>query len=238
MKSAHRNLIIAIDGPAGAGKSTVARRLARRLGYLFINTGAMYRAVAWKVLTGGISLDDLDQIGRIAEESRIELSGDVDSMRVSINGCDVTNQITAPEVSQAASRISALPVVRRALVARQQEMGRGGGVVIEGRDIGTQVFPQAGVKIYLDASPEERSRRRFTENNERGLPTTTLEELQAEIEERDHRDQTRSDSPLVRAADATYINSSTMTIDEVIERIVSLVEREKAKHSKKEVAQG
>jgi cytidylate kinase len=231
MKAANQNLIIAIDGPAGAGKSTVARQLARRLGYLFINTGAMYRAVAWKVLSNGIPLADVERIGRVAEESQIELSGDVDTMQVSIDGDNVTEQIRTPEVSQAASQISALPAVRRALVARQQEMGRAGSVVIEGRDIGTQVFPKAAVKIYLDASPEERSQRRFAEIEERGPETTTLSRLRAEIEERDARDRTRSDSPLVQAEDATYIDSSRLTIDEVVERIVGLVERENAKHA-------
>src|SRR5215813_11990815 len=156
---AERGLIIAIDGPAGAGKSSVARAVARRLGYLFINTGAMYRAVAWKALQEGVSLDDAGAVGRLARDSLIELTGDVDSMRVLIDGRDITGEIATPRVGQAASIVSTISGVRRALVARQQQMGRAGGVVMEGRDIGTQVFPDAEVKIYLDASPAPRPKK-------------------------------------------------------------------------------
>jgi cytidylate kinase len=215
-------LIIAIDGPAGAGKSTVARAVARRLGYLFINTGAMYRAVAWKALQQGVSLEDTDRIGQLAGESLIELAGDVDSMRVLIDGRDITDEIATPQISQAASVVSAIPTVRRALVARQQEMGRAGGVVMEGRDIGTQVFPNAEVKIYLDASADARAQRRFDEDLARGVAVTSFDQMKSEIEERDHRDQTRADSPLTQAEDAVHIDSSAMTIDEVVERILEI----------------
>jgi cytidylate kinase len=216
-------LIIAIDGPAGAGKSTVARAVARRLGYLFINTGAMYRAVAWKALRQGVSLDDATRIGQLAGESLIELAGDVDSMRVLIDGRDITDEVATPQISQAASVVSAIPTVRRALVARQQQMGRAGGVVIEGRDIGTQVFPNAEVKIYLDASAEARAQRRFDEDSARGVAVASFDQMKSEIEERDLRDKTRADSPLTQAEDAVYIDSSAMAIEEVVERILEIV---------------
>ncbi|MGH9753557.1 MAG: (d)CMP kinase [Blastocatellia bacterium] len=215
-------MIIAIDGPAGAGKSTVARTVARRLGYFFINTGAMYRAVAWKALREGIPLDDAGAVGWIASESLIVLTGDVDSMRVLIDGRDITDEIATPQVGQAASMVSTISAVRRALVARQQQMGRAGGVVMEGRDIGTQVFPNAEVKIYLDASPEARAQRRYDEDLARGVAVASPEEMKEEIERRDHRDKTRADSPLTQAEDAVYIDSSAMTIEEVVERILEI----------------
>src|SRR5215831_9295986 len=222
---AERGLIIAIDGPAGAGKSTAARAVARRLGYLFINTGAMYRAVAWKALREDVSLDDAGAVGRLARESLIELAGDVDSMRVLIDGRDITDEIVTPQVGQAASIVSTISAVRRALVARQQQMGRAGGVVMEGRDIGTQVFPDAEVKIYLDASSEARAERRHTEDLAKGIHSGSLHATQAELEERDLRDKTRADSPLVQAEDAIYIDSSGLTVEEVVEKIMIIAGR-------------
>ncbi|MGH9851855.1 MAG: (d)CMP kinase [Blastocatellia bacterium] len=222
---AARELIIAIDGPAGAGKSTVARAVARRLGYLFINTGAMYRAVAWKALREGVPLDDDDAVGRIARESSIELTGDVDSMRVLIDGRDITGETATPRVGQAASIVSTVSAVRCALVARQQRMGCEGGVVMEGRDIGTQVFPNAEIKIYLDASSDARAQRRYNEDLARGVALASPEEMKEEIERRDHRDKTRADSPLTQAEDAVYIDSSAMTVDEVVDRILEIVRR-------------
>jgi cytidylate kinase len=229
---AERGLIIAIDGPAGAGKSTVARAVARRFGYLFINTGAMYRAVAWKALREGIPLDDAGAVGRLAGASLIELTGEVDSMRVMIDGRDITDEIATPQVGHAASIVSTISAVRRALVARQQQMGRAGGVVIEGRDIGTQVFPNAEVKIYLDASPEARAQRRYDEDLARGVAVASLEEMKEEIERRDHRDKTRADSPLTQTEDAVYIDSSAMTVDEVVARILEIARRSEDRGSK------
>jgi cytidylate kinase len=220
-----RGLIIAIDGPAGAGKSTVARAVARRLGYLFINTGAMYRAVAWKALREGIPLDDAGAVGELAGESLIELTGGVDSMRVLIDCRDVTGEIATPQVGAAASIVSTISAVRRALVAIQQRIGRAGGVVMEGRDIGTRVFPDAEVKIYLDASPEARAQRRYDEDLARGVAVASLEEMTEQIERRDHSDKTRADSPLTQAEDAVYIDSSSMTVDEVVDRIVEIAIR-------------
>lgn len=197
--------------------------LARRLGYLFINTGAMYRAVAWKALQSGIPVEDAESVGKLAEDSLIELTGTVDTLRVLIDGQDITEEIAKPEISQAASIVSAISAVRRALVARQQEMGRAGGVVMEGRDIGTKVFPDAEIKIYLDASSEARAHRRHTDDLAKGVNTGSLVTTQNEIEERDHRDKTRADSPLIQAAGAVYIDSSLMTTDEIAEKILSLV---------------
>lgn len=224
-------MIIAIDGPAGAGKSTIAKNVARRLGYLFINTGAMYRAIAWRALREGIPLDDAARLGQLAQDSLVELTGTVDAPRVQLDGRDITAEIATPQVSQAASQVSTISAVRRALVARQQEMGRDGGVVMEGRDIGTHVFPDAEIKIYLDASAVARAERRFAEDQARGVAVTTLEQMQTEIEARDHRDKTRAASPLVQTNDAIHIDSSTLTIDEVVARILALVTEAGARRS-------
>ncbi len=216
-------MIIAIDGPAGAGKSTVAKALARRLNYLYIDTGAMYRAVAWQVLQDEIEFEDVTRIGQLAADAVIELAGSVDDLRVSLAGRDITGEIRAPEISQAASIVSTIPAVRRALVMRQQEMGSVGNVVMEGRDIGTVVFPQAEVKIFLDASATARTKRRFTEDLQRGA-AASLEETRAAIETRDQRDSARADSPLVMAEDAVYIDSSSFTIEGVIEQVMKIIE--------------
>lgn len=217
----HKGLIIAIDGPAGAGKSTIAREIARRLGYLFINTGAMYRAIAWKALAEGIALEDAEAVGSLAQRAVIELSGPVDALEVEIDGQVVTRAIVTPEISRAASIVSAIPAVRRALVAQQQALGTDGGVVMEGRDIGTHVFPNADVKVFLDATAQARARRRWLEEQQRGPASLPLEQIQMEIEERDARDRSRADSPLVQAADALYLDSSEMAINEVIEAILA-----------------
>ena len=218
----NRKLIIAIDGPAGAGKSAVAKKLARQLDYLFINTGAMYRAVALAALQRGLGLDETEAIGDLAQTARIELTGTVDNARVMLDGQDVTEALATPTVSEAASVVSAIPAVRRALVAQQQLLGRDGGVVMEGRDIGTQVFPNAEIKIYLDASSVARAARRHTEDLSKGVNTGALQDTQAEIEARDCRDKTRADSPLIQAADALYLDSSELTVEEVVGQILNL----------------
>jgi cytidylate kinase len=220
-------MIIAIDGPAGAGKSTVAKAVARKLNYLYIDTGAMYRAVGWQVLQDEIEFADVTRIGQLAAEAQIELQGSVDDLCVIIDDRDITGEIRTPQVSQAASIVSAIPAVRRALVARQQAMGRVGNVVMEGRDIGTVVFPNAEVKIFLDASTTARAQRRFAEDEQQGM-AASVEETRASLESRDHRDSSRADSPLVQAPDAVYIDSSRFTIEEVIEQVMQLIEARKS----------
>jgi CMP/dCMP kinase len=218
-----RGRIIAIDGPSGAGKSTVAKQLAKRLGYLYIDTGAMYRAIGLKALHNNPSLDNPDQIVAIARNSRVELKDSAQGCQVFLDGEEVTQAIRAEPVSQAASIVSEISGVRTVLVRAQQQMGAGGGVVLEGRDIGTKVFPNADLKIFLDASEATRAQRRHEENLRKGV-RLSLEETIAEIHDRDRRDSQRADSPLTRAQDAIYLDTSEKTIEEVLGEILRLVE--------------
>jgi len=214
-------MIIAIDGPSGAGKSTLGRMLARELGLLYIDTGAMYRAAALAVLRSGVSTQDGSSVAEVVTNARITLEGDPDSLRVMLDGRDVSEEIRTEEVSHTASVISTVSEVRRALVGRQRVLGaRGRGAVLDGRDIGTVVFPQADFKFFLTARPEERAHRRYEEERlrERDL---TFEDTLADINKRDHRDSTRADSPLVIAEDAIVIDSTELSIDEVYERMMS-----------------
>ncbi len=222
-----KTITIAIDGPAGAGKSTLARRLAGRLGFLYIDTGAMYRAIALSARRLGIGWDDAGRLEELARESRIELLA---GGRVLLNGEDISQEIREPEISEGASRVSAIPGVRKALVEKQQQMGREASVVMEGRDIGTVVFPGAAVKIYLDATPEERTRRRLKDLAGRGLPAEFSQVL-SEIQRRDQRDSTRADSPLRQAPDAIYVDSTSMNEDEVEEALLKIV-RERTSNGK------
>jgi cytidylate kinase len=222
-----KTITIAIDGPAGAGKSTLARRLAGRLGFLYIDTGAMYRAVALWARRLGVAWDDAARLEQLARESRIELGPDG---RVSLNGEDVSEAIRDPEISEGASRVSAIPGVRRALVEKQQQMGRQASVVMEGRDIGTVVFPEAEVKIYLDATPEERARRRMKDLAARGVAADFAQVLE-EMKRRDQRDSTRADSPLRQAPDAIYVDSTGMSEDEVEQALLKIV-RERTSNGK------
>jgi cytidylate kinase len=210
-------LIIAIDGPSGAGKGTVSRTLAHVLGYRHIDTGAMYRAVAWKAASEGLALDDEGAVSEVARRAVLLVEGGV----VSIDGHDVTRAIRTPEMDRAAAAVARLPLVRAALVARQRAMGEEGGVVMEGRDIGTVVFPDADVKVYLDASAEERARRRSHDPAHTGQ--TGQAAVAAAILARDTSDTTRSVSPLALAGDAVRIDTTGVPIAEVVERVLILV---------------
>jgi CMP/dCMP kinase len=215
-------LIIAIDGPSGVGKSTLGKALARRLGFLYIDSGAVYRAVARKALDTATPLEDAEAIARLAQTSDIRLEGDPDHLRVTLDGREVTSEIRLPDASRAASVIATIPEVREAVVEKLREMSRAGGVVMDGRDIGTKVFPQAEVKLFLEASPEVRALRRWEEERERGRDVT-LNRIAAELEERDRRDRSRQATPLVRAADAILIDTSEMPFDRVIDRVLEIV---------------
>jgi len=214
------NLIIAIDGPSGAGKGTIARAVAARLQYRHIDTGAMYRAVAWKSRREGIDLHDEAAVAAVSERARFELADG----RVIIDGEDVSQAIRTPEIDAGATAVARHPAVRRVLVARQQALGRGGGVVMEGRDIGTVVFPDADVKIYLDASPEERARRRASDPAHRSPGSTGLADVATALAERDRSDSTRAASPLAMASDAVHIETTGVPIDLVVDRVMAVVQ--------------
>src|SRR5437660_372289 len=211
------HLIIAIDGPSGAGKSTLGRMLARELGLLYIDTGSMYRAVALAVIESTINEMDDVAVGSLAERVDIDLTGDVDSLRVKLDGCDVTGRIRDEDVTDTSSIVSTIPAVRRAMVSRQRELGER-GAVMNGRDIGTIVFPNAEVKFFLTASPEERAQRRLAEEREHN-PAASYDETFADMTERDRRDTTRADSPLVAADDAVVIDSTGQSLEEVFQRM-------------------
>jgi cytidylate kinase len=217
-----KGLVIAIDGPVGAGKSTVAKLVARKLGYLYVDTGAMYRAVALKALRLGMDINDPIVMAMLAEATDIQLQQQVDgSVRVFLDGEDVTEAIRTPEVSEASSIVSAHEGVRKVLAERQKAMAELGGVVMEGRDIQTVIAPDAEVKIFLTASLEERAKRRWLELQQKGI-SVSYEEVLQEVKERDERDKNRTIAPLRKAPDAVEIDTTGMTPEEVAEKIVEL----------------
>ena len=228
------NLTIAIDGPAGSGKSSVARVVAGTLGYLYLDSGAMYRALALKALQRNVPLQDETRLAKLANETHIELKSPAPEQeklgiknRVFLDGKEVTQEIRTPEVAQAASRLATIAFVREVLVAEQQRAGAGGGVVMEGRDIGTVVFPNAELKIFLEASPEVRAERRWKEHQEKG-ESMALAQVLEEVRERDQRDRERKVSPLVRASDAVLVDNTAMDAAETARLIVMLArERER-----------
>jgi cytidylate kinase len=210
-----KRITVAIDGPAGAGKSTLARRIADKLGYLYIDTGAMYRAVGLWAVRANVALSDMHRLEQLANEARIEFVAG--SGGVLLNGEDVTEAIRAPEIAEAASKVSMVPAVRRAMVAKQREIGERASVVMEGRDIGSVVFPDATVKIFLDARPEVRVERRAGESL---LPP---EIIARQISERDQRDRTRPESPLVQAPDAVYVDTTGLSVDDVEAALLKII---------------
>ena len=215
-------MIIAIDGPSGSGKSTLGRMLARELNLLYIDTGSMYRAVALAVIDACIDPADRDAVTSLANRIDIDLEGDPDSLRVSIDGCDVTERIRTESVTAMSSIVSTIPGVRRAMVERQRAMGRR-GAVLNGRDIGTVVFPDADVKFFLTAVPEERAERRFKEDQLTSASSTTFAQTLSEMVERDRRDSTRADSPLKAADDAILVDSTGNTIAEVFQQMMEMI---------------
>lgn len=227
-----RNFVVAIDGPAGAGKSTIARHLARHYDLLNLETGAMYRAFALKALRVDVPLDDPNALQRLAAETDIQLESGENENRVLLDGEDVTGQIRNQTVTDAASRVSIFPAVRASMVKRQQEMATKGGVVMEGRDIGTVVFPDAEVKIFLDAAPEVRGMRRYDQIGQKGQESAPPEEVIRDLRARDERDRNRADSPLKPAPDAFLLDSTNLTLDEALKAAESAVDAFLAKSSR------
>ncbi len=218
-------MIIAIDGPSGAGKSTVSKEVARRLGFSCLDTGAMYRSVAWYAIQEGVAFDDATALEAIARDRSIEFihePGNPAPVGVKIDGIEVTRQIRTAEVDRAVSAVSAVAGVREALVAQQQRIGESGNYVVEGRDIGTVVFPHAFLKVFLTASNEARARRRVLQNEERQVGSTDYATVLADIERRDELDSSRQTAPLAAAADAVRIDSSDMTFQQVVDEICTL----------------
>jgi len=222
LSTQHSALVIAIDGPSGSGKSTVGKAIARRLGYLYIDSGAVYRAIGLKTVETNTALEDSAAIARLARQSEIRLEGDPDHLKVFLDSHDVTTEIRLPDASHASSVVATIREVREAVVEKLREMARGGGVAMDCRDIGTKVFPHAQLKLFLDASIEVRASRRCEEERERGRDVS-VEQIRAELEERDRRDRERTATPLVKAPDAIFLDTSDMSLDRVVEHVLEIV---------------
>lgn len=222
-----KGLQVAIDGPASAGKSTVAKKVAKRFGYVYCDTGAMYRSVTLAALRKGVSMDDQSAIVKLAQEINISFQPGDPDQRVFIDGQEVTMDIRSNDVAKNVSAVAAIPAVHTEMVKEQRHIAENGGIVMDGRDIGTTVLPNAPVKIFLVASAYERARRRFEENQQKGIATSTLEELQKAIELRDKKDSTRKVSPLTKAADAVEIDSTHMTVEQVVDEIAKIIEKKR-----------
>lgn len=219
-----KKLVIAIDGPSAAGKSTIGKLLAKILDYIYIDTGAMYRAIALKLQQKNISLEDTEKIEKILCKSRVNFIRENDDLKTLLDGTDVSKQIRTPTISQLSSAASAIPIVRHYLVKMQQDMGKTGGVVMDGRDIGTVVFPNADCKFYLDASVKERAQRRFRELQDKGIKSD-LDTVMDEMKQRDHNDSTRQHSPLRKADDAILIDSTDLGIEDVAQLLKKHIDK-------------
>lgn len=220
-----KGLQVAIDGPASSGKSTVAKIIAKRFGYVYCDTGAMYRSVTWAALENGINVNDTKQVIDLARRIKITFEPGQPDQRVFVDGHEVTKEIRTEKIAANVSAVAAIPEVRAQMVEQQRQIAQAGGIVMDGRDIGTTVLPNAQVKVFLVASAHERARRRYEENLQKGLATQSLDELEAAIKLRDQKDSTRKVSPLTQAKDAILIDTTSLTIDQVVDEISALIKK-------------
>lgn len=223
---------MAIDGPASSGKSTVAKIIAKRFGYVYCDTGAMYRSVTWAALENGIDVSDIKQVIDLARRIKITFEPGQPDQRVFVDGHEVTKDIRTEKIAANVSAVAAIPEVRARMVEQQRQIAQAGGIVMDGRDIGTTVLPDAQVKVFLVASAHERARRRYEENLQKGLATQSLDELEAAIKLRDQKDSTRKVSPLTQAKDAILIDTTSLTIDQVVDEISALIKKTRTINSK------
>lgn len=227
-----KGLQVAIDGPASSGKSTVAKIIAKRFGYVYCDTGAMYRSVTWAALENGIGVSDTKRVIDLARRIKITFEPGQPDQRVFVDGHEVTKDIRTEKIAANVSAVAAIPEVRAQMVEQQRQIAQAGGIVMDGRDIGTTVLPDAQIKVFLVASAHERARRRYEENLQKGLATQSLDELEAAIKLRDQKDSTRKVSPLTQAEDAILIDTTSLTIDQVVDEISALIKKTRTINSK------